>query len=428
MGRKCAVLKCRSGYTPTADEKVIIETGGDNPCAKSVFRFPANEKMRGRWLKAIARYKGFANLNYIGVCELHFKPDAFNTFLNTSHGKQRSRTTLKANAVPTVFKNYPKYLQPVEVKPRTEKTLFLSRQEEEHTKMHNLGKCFLEKDQVKLLDELWEKIRKEKLPEGFTAHKVPHNDNHIITIKLEKIDDRGAPKITHSMSVFPDLTYKLIYNGLPIHYCKVTGITAKSGFVGRVSDVQNLLARLKYFSSDKKDIMMAAAELLDTVADSDEHQANECRAVAKFTAEQLRLVTSHPNRRRYSSALMTMALIWEKTSPKLYQDICSSDVICLPSRSVLRRLTSALNVKAGLEEGTMTYLKMRFEKLEPRERLVNIALDEVYSAQAVELSAGKVTGETLEGDISRTLFCAMINSVAGRYEKWYLFSFIFMLI
>ena len=80
------------------------------------------------------------------------------------------------------------------------------------------------------------------------------------------------------MSVFPDLSYKLNYNGLPIQYREMTGITAKSGFVGRVSDVQNLLAKLKYFSSDNNNIIMAAAELLDTVADSDEHQANECRA------------------------------------------------------------------------------------------------------------------------------------------------------
>ncbi|KAG0718421.1 hypothetical protein GWK47_007688 [Chionoecetes opilio] len=90
--------------------------------------------------------------------------------------------------------------------------------------------------------------------------------------------------------------------------------------------------------------------------------------------------------------------------------------MCLPGRAVLRRLTSALSVQSGLEVGKMGYLKMRSNKLTPREHLVNLALDKVYLAQGVELAAGTVTGETREGNVARTLLCTMINSIAGRYE------------
>ncbi|KAG0705131.1 hypothetical protein GWK47_024570 [Chionoecetes opilio] len=93
-------------------------------------------------------------------------------------------------------------------------------------------------------------------------------------------------------------------------------------------------------------------------------------AVAKFTSQQLRLVTTPPNGRRYSSALMTRAAVWDKTSPKLYQDLYNSGIMCLPGRAVLRRLTSALSVQS----------------------------------------------ETREGNVARTLLCTMINSIAGRYE------------
>ncbi|KAG0709956.1 hypothetical protein GWK47_023779 [Chionoecetes opilio] len=114
-------------------------------------------------------------------------------------------------------------------------------------------------------------------------------DSFLIIIKLEKIDDRGAAVITHSMSVFPHLSYKLINNGMGIK-CK-----------------------------------------------------------------KLRLVTTPPNGRRYSSALMTRAAVWDRTSPKLYQDLCNSGIMCLP-------------------------------------------------------------GETREGNVARTLLCTIINSIAGRYE------------
>ncbi|KAG0727943.1 hypothetical protein GWK47_033558 [Chionoecetes opilio] len=320
---------------PPDEEQQAVERGR----CLSWSRFPVTE--------AISRDESFANLAYAGVCELHFQPEDLNTTVNTLHGAKRRRITLKANAVPRFFKDYPSFL---------------------------------------------------------------------IIIKLEKIDDRGAPVITRSMSVFPDLSYKLINNGMGINCKKVTGITAKSGFIGRVSDIQNLLARLKYLLADRQDMMLAAADLLDTAADNDEDQKDQCIAVAKFTSEQLRLVTTPPNGRRYSSALMTRAAVWDRTSPKLYQDLCNSGIMCLPGRAVLRRLTSALSVQSGLEVGTMGYLKMRYNKLTPREHLVNLALDEVYLAQGVELAAGTVTDETREGNVARTLLCTMINSIAGRYE------------
>ena len=58
---------------------------------------------------------------------------------------------------------------------------------------------------------------------------------------------------------------------------------------------------------------------------------------------------------------------------------------------------------------------MRIAKLEPRDRLINISMDEVYTAQGVELAGGKYYGET-DGALTKTLFCVRINSVSGKYE------------
>ena len=95
--------------------------------------------------------------------------------------------------------------------------------------------------------------------------------------------------------------------------------------------------------------------------------------------------------------------------------MCNSPLFCLPHSRTLRRLTSALQVNSGLDDGTMTYLSMRMKKLEPRQRLVNLAMDEVYTAQSVELAGGRLYGETA-GVVTKTLFCTHINSIAGKYE------------
>jgi hypothetical protein len=112
---------------------------------------------------------------------------------------------------------------------------------------------------------------------------------------------------------------------------------------------------------------------------------------------------------------MSAAMVWDRTSPKLYEDLFNSNLLVLPHRSTLRRLTSALSVKEGLEIGTIKYLSMRYNKLNPKERLVNLAMDEVYTARAVELAGGRVYGDSEDG-VTNTLFCTHISSVAGRFE------------
>ena len=81
----------------------------------------------------------------------------------------------------------------------------------------------------------------------------------------------------------------------------------------------------------------------------------------------------------------------------------------------MRRLTSALNLKEGLDPATIKYLSMRISKLNPKDKLVNIAMDEVYTKQTVELAGGRLYGDSEKG-ITNTLFCTSISSVAGNYQ------------
>ena len=83
--------------------------------------------------------------------------------------------------------------------------------------------------------------------------------------------------------------------------------------------------------------------------------------------------------------------------------------------STLKRLTSALNLKEGLDPTKIKYLSMRISKLNPKDKLVKIAMDEVYTKQTLELAGGGLYGDSEKG-ITNTLFCAYISSVAGNYQ------------
>ena len=119
--------------------------------------------------------------------------------------------------------------------------------------------------------------------------------------------------------------------------------------------------------------------------------------------------------RRYSADILSCSALWKNTSPALYRQILQNEVLTLPSKSLLEKLTSAFSVDSGMSDATERYLKMRFSKLNDREKVVNLIVDEVYSSKRVEYSGGKIYGYENQA-VTKTVLCFMIASVGGRYH------------
>ena len=265
------------------------------------------------------------------------------------------------------------------------------------------------------LEELHNKLEREKLPSGFILVKMsPSNGvSRVLSIRLEHLDQTlGLPVIDRNLTIYEDLSFRMHVAGAAVPLQHAAGLTAEFGSFQSTAEVLNVLARLKSLNIAAKDLIASAADLLDRAAEAD---GGDDLSICQFVAEQLRLASVPARGRRYSQALMSLAVVWDRTSPKLYEDLCRSSVLLLPHRKTLRRLTSALSVREGLEVGTVNYLKMRVERLSERERLVNLAMDEVYTARAVELAGGRLCGERKDG-VTSTIFCTLISSVAGNYE------------
>ena len=235
----------------------------------------------------------------------------------------------------------------------------------------------------------------------------------LLSVRREEMKPSGMPSITHNITIYEDRHFKMHCDGVEIPVKQVADICSVTGRISSVSEVLNVLARLKSISVDTASRLQSIAALLDSVAETNDNDG--ICAVVTFCAKQLRLITKPVTHRRYSQTLLGSAVIWDRISPKLYSVLQQSTMLCLPHSKTLRRLTSALQVSAGLDSATMTYLGMRLEKLQPRERLVNLAIDEVYCAQMVELAGGRLFGET-SGAVAKTLFCVHINAVAGSYK------------
>ena len=257
----------------------------------------------------------------------------------------------------------------------------------------------LEAEKIVSLEDLHTKLEREKLPNGFIIVKMWPSDqvDFVLTIRLEELDEEhGLPIIRRNLTIYGDLRFRMHVDGTEMPLRHAAGLTSKPGCFQSTAEVLNVLARLKSSHLSAMDLRGAAAKLLDRAVEADGDGADELN-VCHFAAEQLRLASVPPNRRRYSQSLMSLAVVWDRTSPKLYEDLSHSGVLILPHKTALRRLTSALSVREGLEIGTVQYLKMRIGKLNARERLVNLAMDEVHTARAVELAGGRLYGDSRDG-------------------------------
>ena len=81
-------------------------------------------------------------------------------------------------------------------------------------------------------------------------------------------------------------------NAMNVDHYEMTGLIAKTGIIGPWDYINN------NFSVEETDLNTTAAELLEEVAERNEYRDSKCHAIAEFSAEQLRLVTKHPNNRQ----------------------------------------------------------------------------------------------------------------------------------
>ena len=72
-------------------------------------------------------------------------------------------------------------------------------------------------------------------------------------------------------------------------------------------------------------------------------------------------------------------MVCERTSHKLHDDLFNFCLLGLPNREILKRMTTELSLKEGLEVCTVKYLQLRVNKLCSRETLVNLEIDEILS-------------------------------------------------
>ncbi len=352
------------------------------------------------------------------MCSLHFKKSDFycdSQDKNVTRQKGRDSTLirkrLRENAVPSVYPNLPSYLSKETPEPRSTSSGAAIRFEQEEQRYEAQVRLFLEKDKIKSFTHLKENFKEIVLPQE--VHIVEKEES-VLFVAFKK-NDNEPMKMDFYLEVAESLEYKLAVQSAFVPHRNIRHLN-DSETLETFSAVTNILAYLKSLAEGRgnESFLKILVEALQEVACQQEDDAK--RKKLGFISEQLLLVITPKNSRKYSADLLAAALMWKTTSTSLYRQLIREDCLTLPSLGHLTRLSKALTTGTGLSKSSTAYLKARCEKLNIREKMVVLMLDEIYCAERAEYAGGRFFGGGESSEMCKTVLSFMVKSIGGHYS------------
>jgi len=418
MVYKCAAFGCRTGYNGS-------NTVDENGEKITLHLFPLhNHDLCEKWIRANPR-KDCVPTKHSKLCSLHFTSNDFVQERRDSNSTRRKRKSeisehplrrrLKDDAVPSIFQNCPSYLSSPATVPRlTSRATSSRRHQSVVDRLAVLEQSMLVSDDISglTLPEVQQRLQSQDcLPEGYIFTFV----DDCLSAYLMTVTD-GVPTITGSVVLDSDLAVTVSLDGHSVSPSHYDDIFKRS--VDSLSQLMNIMARLKSWVTEPSqrplavcidiavNVLKRCKENLDD--DSDDHRR------LSFIIEQLQLLSTSKYSRSYSPQLTIMSYMISAASSAAYSVLLNDNVLCLPSKSTLKKVTRRVDSNSGLDN--KAYLKLRMSKLNAFETAVLLMIDEIYVAKRVEYSRGEVQGLTTEGSVASTLLCFMIKSLAGKYK------------
>ena len=312
-------------------------------------------------------------------------------------------------AVPSIFPNLPSYLSRDLPQPRASTTSAESRREREVAREAEKEKQMLEQDKINSFEEL--KKKKEKIDVPDNVNYIS-KDNSVLFVAFQESTESEPMKIKYYLEISNSLDYSMGVGSSKIPQRYVSHIN-KGDKIKTFSVVSKILSFLQGTEETKeKKFLHIIGETLQEIAEKEEDHTTRKKLL--FLSEQLSLALSTKKGRKYSSDLLSAAIMWKTTSTALYKQLLREDCLTLPSLSLLTKLSKSVTTDTGISQASVGYLSARFSKLNAREKYVVLMLDEIYCAERAEYASGRFFGST--GEMCKTVLCFMVKSIGGSYS------------
>lgn len=340
MVRSCMVFNCRGNYP-------------GEPYTKQVSSW--DEESKRQWIAAMSNMPGTLNSREkIWICVTHFEGE----WKSVQGGR-------KPINPPSIFPGVPKScLKQTINKPRTTKK----------TTADTRRKSSEVNDKIKTFEEFCTNIKKK-----YKQYSFVMREREISMFQTDLFGRKVVFFMQFSEVTSPCGFLKLVVaesNGIEVSKQEL-GV-ARNSLIQKWTDLADVIKKLREYKLTDHDYSQKALEYLNSM----ENYLEE--PTFQFILEQLSLLFTHKNGRRYQKHVLVFAAELFSVSPAAFRLLKRSGMIIMPNEGMIRSLLS----KAMCEEN----LRNLFIKLNPKQRLVNILFDEVKLKQSLRFTAGHIQG------------------------------------
>lgn len=351
MPRKCAAFGCRGNYAGEPYSKLVS--------------FPNDKNEREKWINAMPNERtSLTSKKEIWICASHFDC----AWVTVKGGKRPSQP-------PSVFPGVPKSClkQVQESKRPTQKSAADIRQLNQQQAINEKDKIisfenFLQN--ISLIAISFYSIKKENEVSLFSIG----DGGRCVTmfLKFRKTDSKfGFLQLIDAEKDGIEVK-KSIFN------------LQKNNLLHKWSQFKNIISVLSSYVHKSQDVIDQVIDELSAISEFEHHPSFQ------FIQEQLQILSTPANGRRYTKNVLIFAAELLCTSPAAYRLLRNSNVILLPHETLVRDL-----MNKSLQDGK---LKSLFERLLPEQRLVNLLFDEVKLKRALRFSGGHIVGHATNSE------------------------------
>ena len=339
MPKKCSVGNCRGNYT-SESEKV------------TVFSFPTDENERKRWLNALPNIIPPEHVTKnMGVCCRHWPPDA----------RTKSVKGHKIPIDPPELFDVPQtFVKQVQSRDRDVDSRRISF--EIRSSQPDELEEFIKKDSFNSFEDLLDglKYRDEFIKYSF---QTVLDDGNLYLIKLDVI--QNSPEVQFYLRITKNFNVGAFRFNTAVPLRDLLGFQCR---LTRFSQLDAIILRTKDYCLCPNDELKSTSKMLCS-------RLSDSEVDCDFLLEQLDLLCTPSNGRRYSAKTMSISLKLYMCSRSCYRSL--REVITLPHPNTLTANIGSI-VTLGSENEANYTAKLVFERLTGLQKKCLLLFDEVY--------------------------------------------------
>lgn len=434
MPRKCSVPGCKTNYLSNMSYQKSVAP---------IYKFPQNSDICQLWYSKIGLPKHFTATKNNGVCAMHFQNADFTSeskhyYKNRKHPRirQLKLKKLRESALPSLLLDYTHKYKEIQ---RNNSCVINSDERESPmlTEISVMPEPSTDIIESSMFTEtsVGPETTTDIINDLDIVSLLPQiNSNEVFWHVIKFLNSVNICKISvvKNFSIIASICLQSQGNALsPLVYIENVKINSgkyshllTKGLVFCASQISALINFVELencnINNSDKQLSSIITSFIDKATShiNDEQLSDNKRTQLHFFFEQLTLMTQNKYGRRYHSNTLLLAYQIYSLSQQIYEKIRNANCFILPSKRLLRKTISSLNVDVGTNECNSSYIKYLCSKFTEYERDVSLIIDEVSLLGGFDYIGGNINGSDIEsGKKSSTILAFMISPLKSKMNE-----------